>query len=203
MCLLIFSFIFIGIQSFAQDSEVKEIDDRPEVLKSFEGSEEEYQKIKKVYYEENNLFEESDDSWTTVSKDEKIECDINFSIPENANQSDDIIGTWQIVAAYRNGEKDFDKELGDPTLVYDFNLDNRLILTRNEGKFSHFLTDKSYWLVNGTSLTIASFNQEACLVETMDFSIVKISGEELELNVNDPDGQINVNYDIKLKLIEK
>lgn len=195
--------IFLSSVSFAQVSDVEEIDDRPEILKNFDGSEEEYQKIKKTYYEENGLLDESEDTWSTVSEYVETECDIKFEIPKNINQPSEVNGTWGIFEVTRNGTKDFDKEFGDPTLLHDFNSGNRLILSSAEGKFSHFLTDKSYWNVTGNSLTITSFHKESCVVETIDFTIINSNKDELELNVLDPDGKADVNYDIKLKLIEK
>lgn len=201
--LLGISFLFLNVNSFAQDSDVNEIDDRPEILKNFDGSEEEYQQTKKTYYEENGLLDESGDTWSTVSEYVESECDIKFEIPKNINQPSELNGTWGIVEVTRNGTKDFDKELGDPTLLYDLNSDNQIVLSVNEGKFSHLLSDKSFWNVTGSSLTLSSFNKEVCTVETVSFTITNSNKEELELNVNDPDEQPGVSYDIKLKLIEK
>lgn len=201
--LLGISFLFLNVNSFAQDSDVNEIDDRPEILKNFDGSEEEYQKIKKQYYVDNGLLEKEEDGGMALFDEADTECDIKFEIPKNVNQPSKFIGTWEIIEVTRNGTKDFDKELGDPTLLYDLNSDNRLILSSAEGKFSHFLTDKSYWNAAGNSLTITTFNKESCVVESIDFAIIKSNAEELELNVLDPDEQPGVNYDIKLKLIEK
>lgn len=198
--LLFAFFIFLNGVSIAQ---VSEVDDRPEILKNFDGSDEEYQEIKKQYYKENGLFDESEDSWSAVSEEAEIECDIKFDIPNNINQPSELKGTWEIIDVIRNGSKDFDKELGDPTILHDFNSDNHMILSQKEGTFSHLLSDKSFWEVKNSTLTLSSFNKEACMVETIDFTIVRNNKEELELNVNDPDGQEDVNYDIKLKLIEK
>lgn len=195
--------IFLSSVSFAQVSDVEEIDDRPEILKNFDGSEEEYQKIKKQYYIDNGLLEKEEGGSMALFDEAETECDIKFEIPKNINQPSEFIGSWKIIGVTRNGTKEFDKELGDPTLLYDLNSDNQLVLSINEGKFSHLLSDKSFWNVTGSSLTLSSFNKEACTVETVSFTITNSNKEELELNVNDPDEQPGVNYDIKLKLIEK
>lgn len=201
--LLGISFLFLNVNSFGQESDLNEVDDRPDVLKTFQGSDEEYQKVKEKYYKDNGLWEESTDGWTSVSKDEQIDCDLKFEIPNVLNQPTDLRGNWELTKVERVGNKDFDKEYGDPTLVHDFNKDNQLILNDNVGKFSHFLDDQSYWYVSEQTLTISSFNKEACLVETLDMQILEGITNQLRLSVQDPDGQEGVSYNLNLKLVEK